>query len=158
MIQKFKFRSKNSRAKQARLLSQTFNETERIKEYIEERMNPFKVEVSKIYAECSKIFTDDTNYQQGIVVKTIKSMQSMHESILKKYSLLKVSNKKNEAQLDSQLKLNKHLEETLSSTIRDKDDSYIQLKSEIRVLEQKLEDTQVKLNSNINDETEVEKE
>ena len=121
-------------------------------------MNPFKVEVSKIYDECSKIFTDDTNYQQGIVVKTIKSMQSMHESILKKYSLLKVSNKKNEAQLDSQLKLNKHLEETLSSTIRDKDDSYIQLKSEIRVLEQKLEDTQVKLNSNINDETEVEKE
>jgi len=129
-----------------------------MKEYVEDRLNPFRIEATKIYNELNKIFPDETNYQQGIFVKSVRSMQAMHESILKKYSNLKVTNNKNEARLESQIKLNQHLEDTLSTTIKDKDDTYIQLKSEIRVLEQKLEDSQSKLTKNVTDETIIEQE
>ena len=127
-----------------------------MKEYVDERLAPYKIEVSKLQAEIIERLKGDPGLRQSPIIKLVKNLQVLHENIVKKYAQIKVLNNKNEAKLDSQVKLNKHLEETLSSTLKDKDDSFIQLKSEILVLERKLETLQGRLKANNKDESVIE--
>ena len=121
-------------------------------------MTPFKNEIAKLSSEILEKFKADPNIKPTNIIKSIKELQKMYEGSLKKYAQLKVINNKNEAKLESQIKLNRHLEETLSNTIKDKDESFIQLKSEIVVLERKVENLQCKLNSSKTDESVIEQE
>lgn len=100
--------------------------------------------------------TNDTGIRPNNMIKYIKSLQTIHEGVIRKYAQLKVINNKQEAKLESQLKLNKHLEEKLTKVIIEKDEKFIELKSEILVLEKKLENTQIKLNAAGRDETVIE--
>ena len=149
-----KFISKSNSIRQG----QFQGDVERLKDYVEERMIPFKNEIAKLSSEILEKFKADPNIKPTNIIKSIKELQKMHDGSLKKYAQLKIINNKSEAKLESQIKLNKHLEETLSSTIRERDDLFIQLKSEIVVLERKVESLQSKLNSSNKDESVIEQE
>ena len=119
-------------------------------------MIPFKTELAKLSGEILEHFSNDPSLKPNSLIKSIKSLQSIHESTMRKYAQLKVINNKHEAKLESQLKLTKHLEEKLTTTIKDKDDKFIELRSEILVLERKLEVAHGKLNTVGKDETVME--
>ena len=138
--------------------SQLQGEADKLKDYVEEKLTPFKNEISKLSAEILEKFKADPNIKPTNIIRSIKELQKIFEGSLKKYAQLKVINNKSEAKLESQVKLNKHLEDILSSTIKDRDDSFIQLKSEIVVLERKVETLQSKLNSSKTDESVIEQE
>jgi chromosome segregation ATPase len=128
-----------------------------MKEYIEDRVAPFKLEVSKIFTNINNAFGEENSMTQTLVSKSIRNLQTIHESIVKKYAQLKVVNNKNEAKIESQTNLTKHLD-NISLALRDKDEISINLKTQIKVMESKLETLQGKLKSTTKDESLIEQE
>lgn len=128
-----------------------------MKEYVEDRVSPFKQEISKIFSSFSKLFGEENSMTQTLVSKSIRNLQTMHESIVKKYAQLKVVNNKNDSKIESQSYLTKHLE-NISLALKDKDEVNINLKTQIKIMESKLEILQAKLKSSTKDESLIDQE
>lgn len=128
-----------------------------MKEYVEDRVSPFKQEISKIFSSFSKLFGEENSMTQTLVSKSIRNLQTMHESIVKKYAQLKVINNKNDSKIESQSYLTKHLE-NISLALKDKDEVNINLKTQIKIMESKLETLQAKLKSSTKDESLIDQE